>query len=116
MDKWTDDEIIGAILAGGHVRPIMAHADYGAGFDNRFDDEPVGPVCAVAAGVLFAGLERSKDPIRMFMKKFGVSRTVACGISCGFEDYHWHDTWRGPDYARGWAIGAAVRSAIEEES
>ena len=134
-EQWTDDEIIGAILAGSRAsdRPLKACMWFGSGFD--------GPVCAVSAGVLWrdaiadvSGCD-SEDAVHLFAAKYDVTLSTAIGVSDGFE---WNGaplpesklgTWTddgfinlydgtpisGDEYERGWAIGAAVRAAIETD-
>lgn len=113
--SWTDDEIIGAILAGAEAsgRALVARMSFGYGFGHE-EPERHGPVCAVSSGLLFAGLRKSESPIDAFAEKYGVSVQVARGVSWGFEGYNVE--YYDDDYARGWAIGAAVRSAIESET
>ncbi len=116
-----DELIIASILAGGQERPLKAQSCYGLGYSGSADREPEGPVCAVSAGILFKGVETHADPLTAFHELYGVSHEVASGVSAGFETgADGIDGWCAPphvvaDRARGWAIGAAVRSAIEEK-
>lgn len=125
----TDEEIVAEILAAAVLfgRPLEARMHFG------IDPGDEGPMCAVGAGVLYRALDRGdlhrSNAIDLFAEYYNVTRTTAVGVSDGFEfpsryrDGEWTreslfdgHKYRGSGYERGWAIGAAVRSAIEGAS
>ncbi len=113
--KYTDEQIIAAILAGGHTSGRGIYPQMRSGL---CDSD--GPVCAISAGILYRAIDHSDlgAPVA-FADAYGVPLSCAYGVSDGFEQVtgSWDGQKRwGVDYQRGWAIGAAVRSDIESET
>lgn len=79
----------GALQAGRVVKPASDNRSAGGhsngyGVEN-FKRDPVGPCCAVGAGVLYGGIKTCLDPLQKFAEIHGVTRAYARGVSDGFE-------------------------------
>lgn len=125
-----DDEVLASILAGSALtqRPLEAGRGFFGtiGFEATEDAGDDGPCCAIGAGVLYAGLDPNKvkrsGALRAFARHYDVSMDYAVGVSDGFET---NDAGfvgsvsrvkgvdkSSSDYARGFAVGAAVRASL----
>ena len=113
-----DEEVLASIIAGGmaarrRVLPSLTFRslsktplNHGFGVCNAAR----GPVCAVGAGVLFAGIDRTNRPVRDFTLAHSVSTYYALGVSDGFEQSLTRGvlTYGIADYTRGVAVGEAA--------
>lgn len=119
-----DEQVLAAIIAGakGDGRPVR-RGDWGIyreyDYDTGVDKVASGPVCAVGAGCLFAGL-RMIDGVSAteeFAIAHGVSKEYACGVSDGFEgtayeNYDYYYPGKQEEYERGVAVGVAAGLAL----
>lgn len=119
-----DERLVAKIIAaaessGALIRPAPSRHEmrFGVGVKNEHYVAD-GPVCAIGAGVLYRGVSQSLDlPDEDFMKMHRVSYAYVCGVSDGFEcdsgtiEYIYRG---GADYARGVAVGEAVRAYAED--
>lgn len=118
-----DEQILAAIIAGAKasgraVGPAFSH-DGVSGHLNGFGVGPLrsasGPVCAVGAGVLYAGIPASdsQDACAAFAKHYGCSEGYAAAVSYGFETTHGNDySETDKEYLRGFAVGQAAFEAL----
>lgn len=98
------------------VLPAVGHDDV-VGSMNGFGTGPGridGPVCAVGAGLLFAGvpLREIRNPIHSFAKHYGVPTQYALYVSNGFEGRIKNRYSPSTDEARGMAVGVAAFQAL----
>lgn len=124
--KFTDEEIVAAILAGAALTKQAITPDKGY-FGGHQVPKKTGMCCAVGAGVLYTNLDCRKlaanDTLRVFADFYNTTVTFAVGVSDGFEadadgfvemNAAYPHEEKHPDYACGWAVGAAVRCSLEE--
>lgn len=122
--RLKDETVLAAIITGGEASGRLVWpstygrnlAPQGCGFGA---DTTSGPCCAVGAGILYAGIQASRQTsIVTFARVHGVSPVYACGVSDGFEDnvgttnmrivaYNSRES-ESEDYLRGWAVGEAA--------
>ena len=122
-----DEQIIGAILAGGANRPLgLLQGNFGiADHVTMVPSYETASVCAVGAGLLFTGVTIASCPVRSFARHYGVTTAYATGVSDGFEahydgrpgigcGYGSDAMKRTRDYQRGYAVGVAVSMASNQ--
>ena len=122
MKRPSDEEILARIIAGAKAsgRRVM-RGDYGV----WNGDMPDGPVCAVGAGCLYAGISKIGDqhhrkfagPAHAFAEAHGTSFDFALGVSDGFETLTIARVMdRKDDYERGVNVGIAAFAALVEDA
>lgn len=122
-----DSMILGAILAGASVKPLLP-ADNGGEFAAEREKD----VCAIGAGNIgrkvnkpsailktggmYENTSHNKIPIKDFATANEVTVDYACGVNDGFEEepkaskaFFSQVNQESLDYLRGWHVGQAAR-------